>query len=349
MFVGTDAPAPTIPAEAGFSDDLQLALYLAYEIHYSDHKFLVEHEWDGRLIDFRVRLESAFEEELLERTQEFDTQDVMGNHTVDMSDLHQSGAPNPSAVGAGSIDEHQSAFTSLDSSLNEHAIEPPVSEQLLAVMELDNEPSYSEFMEHQGTFEDFQRYLKHRSLYQLKEADPHTLGIPHSTGLAKQWLMKIQAGEYGVDGDGRVMHSSLFGETLADSGLRSAQNVYLNEVSCCAFVLSNVVSLFGLNRRLTPALFGHLAAVEVTSVGPMRRYLHAAQRHGLSKEAQQFFKVHTLADVEHEKWALEMVDQLTTQDPHAAEVILFGAKSELVAEQFFTHQLHPRYDSVLTA
>lgn len=375
IFIGSDSPVPPVPVGDGFSDDLQLALYLTYEIHYSDHKFLVENEWDPRLIEFRTKLEYEFERELVRATQALETAE-----TFDVTQPLEAPAPSPGPVGTGAIGSEESvtspgvagslgpnhATPSLDdlpvadngtypplnpahSPYGAAVQETPVSQRIYDVMHSDTTAPLSLFMEHHGTLEDFQRYLKHRSLYQLKEADPHTLGIPHATGLAKQWLMKIQAGEYGVDEEDRVMHSTLFAKTMADCGLKSAQNVYINEVTSCAFILSNVLSLFAFNRRLTPALFGHLAGVETTSVEPMTGYFHAAQRLGLSKTAQQFFKVHTLADVEHEQWGFQMVDQLATQDPSVSDLIVFGAQALRVAEETFTRQLHPRYDSVITA
>lgn len=49
-------------------DDLQLALYLSYELHYRGFHDVDERlEWDGQLLTFRARLEAAFEALLHDR------------------------------------------------------------------------------------------------------------------------------------------------------------------------------------------------------------------------------------------------------------------------------------------
>ena len=51
-----------------------------------------------------------------------------------------------------------------------------------------------------------------RSIYTLREADPHSWAIPRLTGRAKTALVEIQNDEYG-NGDGSQMHAELFRRT----------------------------------------------------------------------------------------------------------------------------------------
>jgi hypothetical protein len=69
--LATDAPGtaswPTVPAaiDALADDDLQLALYLCYELHYRGLPGVDERwEWDPELLRWRAGLEAAFETEL---------------------------------------------------------------------------------------------------------------------------------------------------------------------------------------------------------------------------------------------------------------------------------------------
>ena len=113
---------------------------------------------------------------------------------------------------------------------------------------------------------------KHRSAYQLKEADPHTWAIPRISGQAKATMVEIQVDEYG-NGNGSRMHSALFAETMTALGLDPRPNRYLNELPGFTLATVNLISFLALHRRLRGALVGHLALFEMTSVGPMGRYL----------------------------------------------------------------------------
>ena len=57
----------------------------------------------------------------------------------------------------------------------------------------------------------------HRSIYHLKEADPHTWAIPRLAGAAKAALVEIQADEYG-GGRPERMHAELFPRRCAALG-----------------------------------------------------------------------------------------------------------------------------------
>src|SRR4051812_21619010 len=70
-------------------------------------------------------------------------------------------------------------------------------------------PSLSSYVLAHGTLEQVREFAGHRSIYQLKEADPHTWGIPRLDGRAKAAMVVIQADECG-NGEPEAMHSSLF-------------------------------------------------------------------------------------------------------------------------------------------
>ena len=65
---------------------------------------------------------------------------------------------------------------------------------------------------------------------------------------------------------------------------------------------SNLISMFGLNRRFRGALVGHLAMFEMTSSVPNSRYACGHRRLG-SEGAARFFDEHVVADAVHEQIA----------------------------------------------
>jgi hypothetical protein len=215
----------------------------------------------------------------------------------------------------------------------------PVREAIPALIAADDGPSVSRHIESCGTREQMVDFLKHRSAYQLKEADPHTFAIPHLSGRSKQLLAAIQAGEYGADAPDRMMHSSLFAQTMRAFGLDDRPNAYLDELPASALMISNLISYFGLHRAHRARLVGHLAVFEMTSVVPMGRYARGLERMGAPADARRFYEVHVLADAEHEHMAIDMAAALEEDEPGSRAGILFGARCVLATEELFARQL----------
>src|SRR4051812_16700550 len=76
----------------------------------------------------------------------------------------------------------------------------PVDQQLAALIAADDGPSLSRYLARHGTLEQWREYLTVRSVYHLKEGDPHTWAIPRLSGRAKAAMVEIQADEYGGGG-----------------------------------------------------------------------------------------------------------------------------------------------------
>jgi hypothetical protein len=215
----------------------------------------------------------------------------------------------------------------------------PIRGVLREMIDADDGPSLSRHMEAEGTLGQMCEFVVHRSAYQLKEADGHTLGIPRLTGRAKQILAEIQAGEYGVDGEDRVMHAALFARTMRELGLDDRRHAYLDVLPGSALAISNAISMFGLHRRWRGALVGHLAVFEMTSVVPMGRYGRALERLGASPAARRFYDVHVLADAEHELMALDLAEAFVAAEPDRLADVVFGAGCAIAAERRFAVQL----------
>ncbi len=164
-----------------------------------------------------------------------------------------------------------------------------------------------------------------RSLYQRKEADPHTFGIPRLRGPAKVALVEIQADEYG-DGRLRDMHSELFGQTMEGLGLDTAFGAWIDHLPAEALATVNLVECFARQRRWRGALVGHLALFEMASVPVMSAMSRTYRRLGCNDWTTLFFDVHVVADAEHQALASHgMVAPLLEAEPDLETDVRFGA------------------------
>ncbi|HEY5265183.1 MAG TPA: iron-containing redox enzyme family protein [Acidimicrobiales bacterium] len=207
-------------------------------------------------------------------------------------------------------------------------------------------PSLSAYLLESGTLEQLREFCVHRSAYQLKEADPHTFGIPRLTGEAKAAMVEIQFEEYG-SGDAAQMHSHLFANTMNALGLDPACGRYVEVLPGTTLATVNLVSMFALHQRWRAALVGHLAVFEMTSIEPMGRYSKALARFGIGSEGRRFYDVHVLADERHGLIARDrMVAGLMRSEPELGSDVLFGAAAILMLEQrFATHLLNAWADN----
>ena len=195
--------------------------------------------------------------------------------------------------------------------------------------------SLSEWVLEHGTHAHAQEIAIHRSGYQLKEADPHTWGIPRLTGRAKAAMVLIQADEYG-GGVVENMHASLFAGAMSALGLDPTYGAYLDRLPAVTLATTNLISLFGLHRRLRGALIGHLASFEMNSVGPMGRYSSWLASLGVPREGRRFYDVHVEADESHQHIAVdELVGGLLEAEPHHAAAVMFGARAVALVESAF--------------
>jgi hypothetical protein len=86
-------------------------------------------------------------------------------------------------------------------------------EKLFAMTAPTPGPSLSRYIATKATDEQFGEFLTHRSVYHLKEADPHCWAIPRLAGAPKAALVEVEADEYG-GGRAERMHATLFADTM---------------------------------------------------------------------------------------------------------------------------------------
>lgn len=302
---GTPVPLPEPDADSSADaladEDLQLALYLCYELHYGTLAGVDERwEWDPALLAFRAALESTFETAL------------------------RAAVPAPSTVPAPT-----GAPAATSAAL-----------QALVAQHAKTSPPLSRFVEAHASADQVRELLIHRSAYQLKEADPHSWAIARLSGAPKAALVEIQADEYG-GGRAERVHATLFAEAMAALGLDPRYGACLARIPGLTLATVNLMSLCGLHRRLRGAIVGHLAAFEMTSSLPNRRYGNGLRRLGFREEAATgFFDEHVEADAVHEQVAAwDLAGGLARAEPALAPQILWGAAALLELEARWARHL----------
>ncbi len=231
----------------------------------------------------------------------------------------------------------------LEQRFEEHlrTISPPrpepaetIGSALRRLVDADAGPSLSAFMLRDATLDQFREFVIQRSIYQLKEADPHTWAVPRLHGRAKAALVEIQFDEYGGGRPGR-MHAEMFAQTMQALGLDDSYGAYLPQACAEAMAVTNLMSFFGLHRRHRAALVGQLAALEMDSTTPNRRYANGLRRLGLGPAATAYFDEHVEADAVHEQLAaVDLCGSFVADhpDPGAARDLLWGAACGLALQ-----------------
>ena len=281
---------PGVPVD---DEDLQLALYVCYELHYRGLAGVdAEWEWEPSLLELRRELERRFESHLRERI------------------------PTPVAVAAEEMDV-----------------------ALRAIEAEEDGPSLSLHLQRHGTLDEFREFMIHRSAYQLKEADPHSWALPRLHGAPKAAMVEIQTDEYG-GGDPERMHSALFARSMAAVDLDPTYGAYVDQLPGVTLATVNLMSMFGLHRRLRGAVVGHLALFEMTSSLPNRRYAEGLRRLGCGGDTTGFYDEHVVADAVHESIAaVDLAGGLARQQPDLAPDILWGATALRELDADFGHHL----------
>ena len=269
-------------------DDLQTALFLAYELRYSGLRGVDDAwEWHPEVLALCASIELELEKALRER------------------------APMPELPAPG--------------------VES-VAAALFELTGADTGPSVSRYMAKKATDEQAHEFLILRSIYQLKEADPHSWAIPRLRNRAKAALVEIQADEYGGGRFDR-MHSELFARTMRGVGLDATNGHYVDAVPAITLASSNMMTMFGTHRRLRGAIAGHLAAFEMTSSQPNRLYGNGFRRLGYNAEVTFYFDEHVEADAVHEQIAArDLAGSLATDEPELLEDVFFGAAAGLYVD-----------------
>ena len=282
--------------------DLQLALYVCYELHYRGFTDVnPKWEWNPALLHARGRLEDAF-----------------------LSAVRRD---------VGEIGDDETAADEMEK---------------LSVEPIDGEgPSY--YLQDKGTWEQMREYFVHRSLYHLKEADPHAFAIPRLIGQAKASFVAVEFDEYGA-GRGRQVHQELFADLMDAAGLDSTYLAYFDAVPADALASVNLMSMFGLHRDLRGAAMGHFASTEITSSPGSRRLAEALERMSAPEPCIYFYREHIEADAVHEQVVRTgVVGDLIAREPHLDRDVVFGIRARDVVEDRLAAHMVDRWNAGLSS
>lgn len=270
-----------------YGDDLQLALYVLYELHYRGFDGVdEEYEWAPEPLRLRATLEGAF-----------------------LSTLRDDAKQR---LPASSVDAAMAGLT----------VEPVG----------DDGTSLSHYLVREGTLDHLREHAALRSIYHLKEADPHLWVVPRLRGRAKAAMVAVEYDEYGA-GRPEQMHQCLFAELMGDLGLETSYAHYLEACPADMLAVANLMSLLGLYRSLRGALVGHFATIEVTSSPGSRRLAEAMRRVGAGPAAERFYDEHVEADAVHEQLMRhEVVGGLLADEPGLEKDVLLGIGATLALE-----------------
>ncbi|MGW4746545.1 iron-containing redox enzyme family protein [Streptomyces sp. NPDC004290] len=294
---GADASAEADP----WGEDLQLALYLLYELHYRGFAGVDDaREWDPDLLRLRRALEARF-----------------------LRAMREELSAAPRTV--------EDAFAPL-------LVEP-----------VDLSGSLSRYLETEGELWQLREYAALRSLYHLKEADPHAWVIPRLTGRSKAAMVAIEYDEFGAGHADRI-HARLFADLMTDLDLDVTYGRYLDCAPASLLATVNLMSLFGLHRALRGALVGHFACVEVTSSPGSRRLARAMRRCGAGAAAEHFYAEHVEADAVHEQVVRrEVIGGLLADEPDLEADVAFGCAATVLLEDRLADHIRSAWTSGLTA
>ncbi|WP_158841417.1 iron-containing redox enzyme family protein [Saccharothrix deserti] len=199
----------------------------------------------------------------------------------------------------------------------------------------------SHYLKDEGEWWQMREYLALRSIYHLKEADPHAWVIPRLRGPAKAALVAVEFDEFG-GGRADRMHSRLFADLLVGAGLHDGYLHYLEHAPAETLATVNLMSLCGLHRSLRGALVGHFAAAEITTAPSAARMAKALERLDAHPDCVEFFTEHIEADAVHEQvMRRDVIGDLLAREPELTESVVFGVQAtELLEQRLGDHLLN---------
>ena len=305
-------PAPERHAVGSVTDpltdrDLQLALWMLYELHYRGFDGVdPAAEWDPLLIASRAPMEAAFEEAVRELA-----------------------GPLPWSAEEGDRPAHDA-----------------VVDVLLEMTGTGAPPELATYLQREAGRTEFCEYLGQRAVYHLRESDPQSFLLPRLDGRAKVALAELQYDEYGA-GRPAGLHSQLYADALTSLEMGTDLTAYVDAADAATLASVNVMSLFALNRRLRGAALGHLAAFEATSAVPCRMIALGARRLELPDAVAAYYEEHVEADSVHEQLAIrDICGALVADEPELAEDVVLGAAACLATDALAAEALLARWRDV---
>lgn len=264
-----------------FNEDLQLALFIFYELQYRGLAEVADTwEWYPRLLTARAEIEAAFEARL----------------------RRGAGSVPGSAPTAGAV-----------------------ADELFRLAGNGNDSSVADRILARASLDQVKEFLVHNSIYQPAEADPHTWALSRLDRDAKTILAELHVDEHGNGQPGHT-GAGLLADTLDEVDLESGFGAYIEHMPAITLASINLISFFGLHRRLHGALLGRLAIHEMSSALPSAKYSRGLRRLGFGDKACAYFDEHVEVDATRAQiTGRDLADALAQNEPEMREQVLFGA------------------------
>lgn len=279
----------SIEDSAPYGIDVQLSLYVCYELHCRGFAGVDPGwEWNPGLLHLRSRLEDAF-----------------------LTAVRRDVGP----VGGNADEEmHQLSVTP------------------------DAENAAAQYLRRAGTWQQMREYFVHRSLYHLKEGDPHAWAIPRLTGQTKAWFAAAEFDEIRA-GDCENVHQRLFTDLMVAAGLDPTYLAHLDTVPAETLAVVNLMSLFSLHRQHRGAAVGHFAANEITRSPVARGLVEALNRVQAPDECRAFYRRNAEGDGSHGQIVrTRVVGDLIGREPGLEPDVVFGMRAfGVVEDRLATH------------
>jgi len=195
----------------------------------------------------------------------------------------------------------------------------------------DLNPSLSEakhYVQEQMTLEGYRLLLAITSLDGLVEASRLSRIFGGASNEIQATLFRVLLEEYG---NGRLVrkHSTFFAQMMAELGLHTSPETYLDHVPWQ--VLASINHNFLLTERKRDFLRynGGLTYFEIAGPSLYTDYMIAAERLQLSETAMGYWKLHIREDERHGQWMLtEVALPLADKYPNDAWELLLGYDQE---------------------
>ena len=145
----------------------------------------------------------------------------------------------------------------------------------------------------------------------------------------------------------RLTFKAAVGHEPSPRELATVMAAYLDRLPARTLATVNLMSLFGLHRRLRGAIVGHLALFEMTSSLPNARYARGIRRLGFADPAAtDFFDEHVEADAVHEQLVRrDVIAPLVAAEPALAADVVFGMRASTMLGDRFGEFLLDRWAS----
>ena len=169
----------------------------------------------------------------------------------------------------------------------------------------------------------FRDFLRQRSIYHLKESDPHAFVVPRIDGRARS---RSRSCSTTSSAPAARRHCTPVSSRMPWPPAASTPPTGRTSMPPApTLAVNTTMSVFGLHRRWRGAAMGHLAAFESTSSRPCSRIAAGARRLDLPEAVAAYYEEHIEADAVHEQLAVRGICvPLVEADPGLRQDVLLG-------------------------